>query len=214
MPFHLAATAALCAWASRGQSARMVNWIHDFAVINPDYDLQKVASFLEVIAPPPASVRHVAVSESRRQEFARATGVENCVVIPNGMDPIEVLQLTPPVGGFLRSAGWPNRWPLLFHPTRLLRRKNVELGIAVAAALRATGERPLYIVTGATDPHHAPSRDYADSIRSLVREAGLADLMFIVHDHFAASADADVGAFYRGADACFIPAGRRDSDCP
>jgi mannosylglucosylglycerate synthase len=205
MPFHLAATAALWAWAQSKPRARIVNWVHDLAVINPDYHFPHAGEFpWTLLRSPPAGVRHVAVSESRRQEFVRATGVIDCVVVPNGLDPVEVLQLTPPVAGLLRAAGWPDRWPVLFHPTRLLRRKNVELGIAVASALRAAGERPLYVVTGAIDPHHAPAREYAESIRSLARESGLADCVFIAHDHFSVS-DADVAAFYRAADALFYP---------
>jgi glycosyltransferase involved in cell wall biosynthesis len=205
MPFQLAATAALWAWAESRPKARIVNWVHDLAVINPDYDIPHGGEFpWKLLRHPPAGVRHVAASERRRQEFALATGVGDCVVIPNGFGPAEVLQLTPPVVALVKAAGWPNRWPVLFHPTRLLRRKNVELGIAVIAALRDAGERPLYLVTGASDPHHAPSRDYAESLRRLVRESGLADSVIFAHDHFPV-ADADVSAFHRAADALFYP---------
>ncbi len=205
MPFHLAATAALWAWVESQPKARVVNWIHDLAVINPDYVFPRAGDFpWKLLRQPPAGVRHVAVSERRRREFEHVTGVGDCVVVPNGVDPVEVLQLTPHVAASLQAARWPQRWPVLFHPTRLLRRKNVELGIAVTAALHEAGERPLYVVTGAADPHHAASREYADSLRRLVRDSGQADSVIFAHDHFAVS-EADVAAFYRAADALFYP---------
>jgi len=201
MPFHLAATAALWAWAESRPRARVVNWVHDLAVINPDYEFPQAGEFpWNLLRQPPEGARHVAVSERRRQEFARATGIPDCSVIPNGFDPHEILQLTPAVSGLLRTAGWPRRWPVLFHPARLLRRKNVELGIAVTRELQAAGESPLYVVTGASDPHHAASREYADSLRA----SGLTDAVIFASDHFPVS-EADVAAFYRAADALFFP---------
>jgi glycosyltransferase involved in cell wall biosynthesis len=205
MPFHLAATAALWAWVQSRPKARVVNWVHDLAVINSDYEFPKGGEFpWNLLRQPPAGARNVAVSERRRQEFERATGVGDCIVVPNGFDPIEGLQLTPPVAALAKAAGWPVRWPVLFHPTRLLRRKNVELGIAVTAALRDAGERPLYVVTGASDPHHAPSREYAESLRRLVRESDLPDCVIFAHDHFPVS-ETDVSSLYRLADALFYP---------
>ncbi len=214
MPFHLAATAALWAWAESRPKTRVVHWIHDLAVINPDYEFPKSSEFpWKLLRQPPAGVRHVAVSERRRREFEQVTGVADCVVIPNGVDPVEVLQLTPHVAAMLHAARWPQRWPILFHPTRLLRRKNVELGIAVTAALQEAGERPLYVVTGAADPHHAASREYADSLRRLVRDSGLDDAVIFAHDHFPVS-EADVAACYRAADALFFPSRREGFGLP
>ena len=205
MPFHLAATAALWAWTESRPRARVVNWMHDLAAINPDYEFPKAGEFpWKLLRQPPTGAHHVAVSDKRRQEFVRATGITECSVIPNGIDPREVLQLTAPVLDLLRAAGWPQRWPVLFHPTRLLRRKNVELGIAVTRELQSAGEAPLYVVTGPSDPHNAASRDYAAALRALVRESGVADAVIFAHEHFPVS-DADVAAFYRAADALFYP---------
>jgi len=205
MPFHLAATAALWAWAESRPAAQVVSWIHDLAIVNPDYSFPHADIFpWTLLRQPSAGVRHVAVSERRQTQFRDATGATECEMIPNGMDPFAVLQLTPAVATLLHSADWPSCWPVLFHPTRLLRRKNVELGLAVTAALRDQGERPLYVVTAATDPHHALSREYADSLRRTVQEAGLEQNVVFANDHFAVT-DADVAAFARAADALFYP---------
>ena len=205
MPFHLAATAALWAWAESRPRARIVNWIHDLAAVNPDFQFPHGEAFpWNLLRRPPGGVRHVAVSELRRRQFEELTGITGSTVVPNGIDAGETLALTPPVAALALRAGWPDRWPVLFHPTRLLRRKNVELGVAVTAALRELGERPLYVVTGASDPHHAPSRDYAESLRRLVRERHVEDAVVFAQDDFPVG-DADVAALYRMADAVFFP---------
>ena len=205
MPFHLAATAALWAWAESRPRARIVNWIHDLAAANPDYQFPTGEKFpWNLLRRPPAGVRPVAVSELRRRQFEELTGTTGCTVVPNGINASATLALTPPVAALAQRSDWPDRWPVLFHPARLLRRKNVELGIAVTAALRELVERPLYIVTGASDPHHAPSREYAESLRCLVRGLHVEDAVIFAHDDFSAS-DADVAALYRLTDALFFP---------
>ncbi|OAI41891.1 hypothetical protein AYO41_05105 [Verrucomicrobia bacterium SCGC AG-212-E04] len=205
MPFHLAATAALWAWAESRPQARVVNWMHDLAAVNPDYTFPQGDVFpWNLLRRPPAGVRHVAVSDLRRRQFSELTGLPDCSVVPNGLDAATTLALTPPVAALAQRAGWPDRWPVLFHPTRLLRRKNVEFGLAVTAALRDLGERPLYVVTGATDSHHVPSRAYAESLRRIMRELQLEDAVIFAQDDFAIG-DADVAALYRMADALFFP---------
>ena len=205
MPFHLAATAALWAWAESRPRARIVNWIHDLAAANPDHRFPAGEMFpWNLLRRPAAGVRNVAVSELRRRQFETLTGNPGCTVVPNGIHPVETLALTSPVALLARRAGWPDRWPVLFHPTRLLRRKNVEFGLAVAAALLKLGEHPFYVVTGASNPHQASSREYAESLRRLVRELGLEQAVVFAHDDFVVS-DADVASMYRWADAVFFP---------
>ncbi len=205
MPFHLAATAALWAWAESRPRARIVNWIHDLAAVNPDYQFPAGDTFpWNLLRRPAAGVQNVVVSDLRRRQFETLTGNAGCTVVPNGLDPAETLALTPPVAMLARRAGWPERWPVLFHPTRLLRRKNVEFGLAVTAALRTLGERPLYVVTAASDPHQASSREYAESLRRLVSELQLKNEVLFAQGDFAVS-DADVASMYRLADAVFFP---------
>ena len=112
-------------------------------------------------------------------------------MIPNGVDPAKVLGLVPSVAKLLMQNG-----RLIFlHPTRLLRRKNVEFSIAL---IRALGDATL-IVTGAEDPHNPAYEKYAAQLREL---AG--DETIFAADYFAVG-DAELASLYRLADVLIFP---------
>ena len=72
---------------------------------------------------------------------------------------------------------------VLLHPTRLLRRKNVETSLRVTAALRNQGCDAVLLVTGAEDSHNPDSHDYAEALRALRAELKLeADALFLADE--------------------------------
>jgi glycosyltransferase involved in cell wall biosynthesis len=154
MPFHLALTAALWRVAERLPGVRFVAWIHDIAACNPDYD---AAGYPEarwnLLSRAHPRYGFVAVSELRRRQWEKLTGAD-CRVVPNGLDPSRLLGLTEPIAALARQYHLLEREIVLLHPTRLLRRKNVELGLRVAAALKSAGRSCAYLVTGPPDNHN------------------------------------------------------------
>jgi glycosyltransferase involved in cell wall biosynthesis len=145
---------------------------------------------------------HVAVSEVRRADYARASGLplESIHVIPNGIDLASVLGLTQ------RIAALPlgERDLVLVHPTRLVRRKNIELGLRVLASLRSDGCDATYIITGAPDPHQADGLAYHRELKNLVNELDLAEHVLFLGET-GPLGDADVRSLYSIADALFFP---------
>jgi mannosylglucosylglycerate synthase len=195
MPFDLDWTRQLHSLAMEHPEICWINWVHDVAAVNPAY------AHLGWHEPVPPMI-HAAVSEVRRADYARATGLaqESVHVIPNGIDLASVLGLTP------RIAALPlgDRELVLVHPTRLVRRKNIELGIRVLGELRAAGCAAAYLITGAPDPHQADGMAYHDELKNLVNELDLAE-----HVHFLGESgslsDDDVRSLYALADALFFP---------
>lgn len=195
MPFDLEWTRELTAWAAKTSQVRWINWVHDVAAVNPHY------AHIHWTEPVPQAL-HVAVSEVRRQDYARATGLpaEQIRVIPNGLDFTSVLGLTERIAA-LRL--W-DRALVLAHPTRLIRRKNIELGLRVTAALKEQGVDVLYAITGAPDPHQADGLAYFRELKSLVKELDLlGNVLFLGED--APLTDEDVRSLYGMADALFFP---------
>jgi glycosyltransferase involved in cell wall biosynthesis len=124
--------------------------------------------------------------------------------VPNGLDLCATLGLTPSVTEFARRHRLLDRQVVLLHPTRVLARKNIELGLAVTAALRGMGQDAVYVVTGAPDPHRKSSAAYATSLHERIVELGLEEAVLFVSNSFPVR-HLDVASLYRIADALFFP---------
>jgi glycosyltransferase involved in cell wall biosynthesis len=200
MPFNLTLTAALWRLAGALPGVRFVAWAHDVAAANPDYTLPVPPWALLHAAHP--RIEYVAVSALRRRQLAESMGVaeEHCRVIPNGICPFHRLGLPPAVRARAETGRWLSRDLLLLHPARLLRRKNVELSLAVTAELRAAGRDAALLVTAACDPHQSASAAYAADLRELRERLGLGEHVDFLGDSIPLGDDA-VDSLYRIADA-------------
>lgn len=203
MPFAPAATTALWRLPEQLPQTLFINWIHDLAAINPDYTLPAhPPETWNLLRQAPPRMTHVAVSESRRQQFQELTGATGCHMIPNGIDTTRWLGLPASLSKRLQTLRLSNRYPVLLHPARLLRRKNIEFTLAMARAWRDSGLNPLCLVTGAVDPHQ--ENPYTNELLELRREWRLDD-----HVCFAGGQaplnDAEVRALYHTADLLFFP---------
>jgi len=178
MPFDLEWTRELLELAKSRRDIRWINWVHD-------------VRWTEEV---PQAV-HVAVSEHRRSEYAKITS-EPIHVIPNGVDAAAVLGLTERVAALhLENAGL-----VLLHPTRFVRRKNIELGLRLLAELPDA----LYLVTAAPDPHQKDGLKYFRELKKLAKELGVAKRVHFLGEK-ATLSDDDVRSLYQMADALFFP---------
>src|ERR1700677_5169298 len=170
MHFHLALTAALWELAERRGRARFVSWIHDLAACNPDYSFPHIdREPWSLLARQHPRVEYVAVSSHRKKQFAALTGApsESCRVVPNGIDPVAQLDLTENVAKFVDEHGILEKEIVLLHPTRVLKRKNIELGMRVIAEIKTAGKSCCCIVTGAPDSHNPDAVKYHGSLLKL-----------------------------------------------
>ncbi|MCU0494935.1 MAG: glycosyltransferase, partial [Serpentinimonas sp.] len=93
---------------------------------------------------------------------------------------------------------------LLLQPARLVRRKNIELGIRLVAALAARGLDARLIVTGAPDPHQADGSRYFDELTQLASAAQVSRQVVFAGAETPLT-DADLPGLYALADALFFP---------
>ena len=196
MPFDLALTNALTQVAAELSSTRFIAWTHDVAATNPD--LTPVPAELGRAA---AGFEYVAVSQTRAAELASATGTV-ARVIPNGVDPAGVLGIPETLSVFAEEFGLLDGRFVLLHPTRLLRRKNVEFGLQVLAELRDADV--MLLITAAEDPHNTASQAHAASLRAPCEDLGLERRAIFVNDHLRVG-DSELAGLYRLADALFLP---------
>jgi mannosylglucosylglycerate synthase len=194
MPFNWDASQTLALISREMTDARFLNWVHDVDVARADFDALDLRA------------SHVAVSEVRRREFCKFAGLREtqCEVVPNGIDVPATMGLSKSVAGFVARHRLTGRELVLFHPARILARKNLEFDIAVVATLRQQGVDAVCIVTGARDPHRPESDDYAGKVRALIAKKKLQDAVLVAADGFEPTED-DVRGFYSLADALLFP---------
>lgn len=203
MPFDMPLTHALWAQAEKHPDKRWIAWVHDVAAANPDYDYPWHQSPWDSLTRACPQFSYVAVSKQRARQMEAVARV-NVQVIPNGVQPAEVLGLTSAVADFAGQHRLLNRDIVLIHPTRLLRRKNVEFGLEVIAELRRRGRDAVTLITAAADPHNERSAEYASALLAKRTQLGLEDSALFVGEHFPV-APLDLAGLYQLADALFFP---------
>ena len=206
---NLALTAALRTVTGRPGGPRLILWHHDLAWAMPAYratlheglpwDLLRTAW--------PGAVQ-VVVSAARRDALAGISGLPpaEIEVVPNGVDLETLWRIGRRTVSLMDRIGANRTAPLLLMPTRITRRKNVELALRVVAAMRAAGRPAGLIVTGPVDPHQAAGDAYLRELQVLRRELGLEDAAWFLSAELGGPpSDAVMGDLYRLADLLFLP---------
>ncbi|MDG2123679.1 MAG: glycosyltransferase family 4 protein [Verrucomicrobiales bacterium] len=214
MPFNMDVTAALWRLAKERSGVRWVNWIHDIAAVNPDYVLD-LEGEMRALTQAAEGFEHVAISKLRQEQFCRLTGVleGECPVVPNGVEYLRLMRLTERVKWLVEEFGVLYRDIVLINPTRVLRRKNIEMGVRVVAQLKALGAKVLYLVTGAPDPHNPASSEYGEELKRLILELGVEREVIFLSELFRVEDD-DLISLYQVSDALFFPSRREGFGLP
>ena len=195
MHFHPGLTEALWCAMEELPGVRFIAWVHDVAACNPDY--APVAPIFSKVHP---RCEYVAVSPLCARQFAEATGAQ-AAVIPNGIDPARVLGLPANVATSVQRRNLLDGRMLLLHPARLVRRKNVELSIAVAREFARRGTPATVIVTAADDGQNEASIALGENLRS---ECTTAECLILGGENLAVG-DEELAALYRLADGLLFP---------
>lgn len=211
MPFDLALTEALWFAGTELKQVRFVCWVHDLAACNPDYARPPDGRW-DLLGRAHDRFEYVAISEYRARQWEQLSGAV-AIVIPNGVDPCQVLGLSELGATLLRNYDLLSRDIVLLHPARLLRRKRVEVSLRVVAAMKEAGERATLIVTGPADPHHAPSSEYAAEIRALRETLGIEREALFLYPDFMVGEN-DMAALYQLADALLFPSAEEGFGLP
>jgi len=194
MPFNWGASETLAELSREMADTRFFNWVHDVDVTRDAFAALRLRA------------EHVAVSAVRHGEFCAAMKLpaKQCRIVPNGVDLFATLGLTPKMALFASNHQLLERDMVLFHPTRILARKNIEMSIEVTAALRKQGVDAVCLVTGAPDPHRQESVEYDAMIRGLITKRKVQDSVLFAATRSEVNED-DVRSLYAIADVLFFP---------
>ncbi len=163
MHFNLVATAALANIMADGGKTRFIAWCHDSTFADASYRRHQREeypwSLLKQALP---GCRYSVISKQRQKEFSRLFGIPrtHLPVFPDGVSVTSLLGLTPQVRAFYREEKIFDKDIVAITPTRIVRRKNLETGIEIVAAMKAMGKSVRWMITGAPDPHNADANVY------------------------------------------------------
>ncbi len=203
MPFSLNLTSALRSLAEQLPSIRWICWVHDLVAGSPDYARFLTPDSEAILRTACQHWEYVAVSPQRAGEVRDRLGIA-CTVIPNGLDLAATLNLCPKVAALAESKGWWDAELTLLHPARIVRRKSIETGIEVTAALADANVDARYLLTGAPDPHSPDSIAYGMTLQKLSTTRGVADRVYFLREYMPIGA-VQLASLYAVADALFFP---------
>jgi mannosylglucosylglycerate synthase len=212
---NLALTSALSNLLDRGALPPVVAWCHDFAWIDPIYgdDLHPGQPW-DLLRAPWSGVRYVAVSRDRQLSLARLLRIasEKITVIPPGIDIGSFLKLEPETMELINKLDLLAADPFLLLPSRITRRKNIELAIAIAVSMRELGMTPQLLVTGPPGAHNSTNLAYLEDLKADAKRQNADDIVVFLSEIMAQQigvsntpSDAVIGDLFRLADAMLLP---------
>lgn len=183
MPFNLPLSAALHRIGQEGLIP-IISWNHDSPYFYPNYPKHLDIFPWNILKRAYAGIHYVVISESRKEMFADLYGGrKQLYVIPNGIDPIQFFLLDTGTVRFIQEQRLLEAEFLMVQPSRLHRRKNMELSIRVTRSLHDLGLKARLLITGAHDPHEQKSLKYYHELRNLAARLGIEDDVLIMADH-------------------------------
>ena len=217
--FSLPLTAALCRLAAVEPPGKIIAWCHDLAWTNPLYVPAMHEGFpWRLLRTRQPNVQYVTVSHERKDELCQLWGgaCDEIDVIPNGVDPAGFLQLSAETRAIIAAHRLFERDVVLFLPVRITRRKNIEVGIRIVAALRDRGIDACYLVSGPRAPHHpGRSMSYLDELKSLRSQLGVEEQVVFLADELGGNLELRVvSELYSVADALLFTSGQEGFGLP
>jgi glycosyltransferase involved in cell wall biosynthesis len=210
---NLALTAALKDLLQADALPRLIGWHHDLAWDRPGYQAELHQGFpWDLLRRPWPGVTNVVVSEAQQQRLSCLYEVppDTIDVIPPGVDPCVSGRWTDLTGRIATEFGLLRTDGLLLLPARITRRKNIEFGLQVLAALRhQTGQDIRLIVTGPPGPHNPANVAYLQELlclRAALDLEGAAHFLYQLEpNHTLTVDDATMASLYSLCDALLFP---------
>lgn len=163
-----------------------IAWSHDFAWHDELYIPHMHPGYpWDLLRTPWPGVRYVAVSEHRREILARLLSLPQAAitVVPPGVDVAEFFKWEPETRRLVEELNLLQAQPLLLLPARITRRKNIEMGIRITAALLRFMPDAMMVVTGPPGPHNPTNLAYLEQLKELRARLGVEDRVHFLYEH-------------------------------
>lgn len=183
MPYNLPLTFAIKNLAHSGK-VKVISWNHDSCYFLPDCpDLyhEEPWDILKKMFP---YIRYVCISKARCRQFHQLYKTTKKITdVPDGIDPPEFFQLAPDLAKIVREQNLYEADLIMVHPSRLIPRKNFELGLRVVCALKDAGVNVRYLITGVYDPHEPRNLKYYSELKKKIKNFNITREVLIISDY-------------------------------
>jgi hypothetical protein len=151
MHFNMVLTAALTNVMKRSRSTRFIAWTHDLTFVDPVYEPHQHRRYpWSLLLQPQSGCDYCAISGQRQSEMHRLfrIPVARMPVIPDGISVPKYLCLTKKATRLFYEERLSTVDIVAITPARILRRKNLGVGMEVVAALKKRGKSVRWLITG------------------------------------------------------------------
>jgi len=183
MPYNLPLTYALHKLID-DDLIRVISWNHDSIFFYPDCPDQYHAEPWTVLKTKNPHIQYICISQARYEQFCSLYQTKRKItVIPNGIDPPGFFQLTPETKKVIYEQKLYNADLVMVQPSRLIPRKNFELGLRVAGALKKMNVEIRYLITGAYDTHEAKNVAYYRKLRNMAKDLNINNEVIFIAEY-------------------------------
>ena len=218
MHFNMVLTAALTNIMKRSRSTRFIAWTHDLTFVDPVYEPHQHRRYpWSLLLQPQPGCDYCAISGQRQSEMHRLFRIPpaRMPVIPDGISIPKYLCLTKKATRLFYEERLSTIDIVAITPARILRRKNLGVGMEVVAALKKRGKSVRWLITGAPDAHNPESMKYYRMLVSLRRKLKVQKEVIFLSDRFEESiSHEDLCALYRLSDLLLFPSDREGFGLP
>lgn len=216
MHFNLSFTVALESYIRKHPGKEFIAWCHDATFNDPVYRKKAKDKYpWNVIAKPIPKVRYIAISRVRRKQLSQLFKVNprKITVVPDGIDHRSFLNLDTKVLKLFQKFDLFDQELVMFLPTRILKRKNLELAIKITRELNKRLKSAL-IITGPPDPHNIDSMRYYHSLKSLRNKSRMKKKIIFLYEERIRVSYAMLRSFYLLCDMLLFPSSQEGFGLP
>jgi len=162
---------------------RFIAWCHDATFIDPIYKKKSIFPY-NLLKKKIRNVQYVAISKSRQKRLAKLFKIKEkeITVVHDGINIQTLLKLKQLTLKIFRHFNLFKEDIVVLMPARIIKRKNLELGIRIVKEMNISGKKTKAVITGPPDPHSTDSIKYYTSLKRLVKRLKIEDKIIFLYE--------------------------------
>lgn len=195
---------------------KFIFWCHDITLNDPNYKTGNPKDFPWSLLVSPLNIKYVTISRLRQRELSELLHIpkKSISVIPDGIDEVSFLSLNSNIVAIVNKYNLLDADIVILFPSRIIRRKNFELGIKVVSELKQRGKKVYFLITGPPDPHNIISVEYYKELIALAQELNVTQNIIFLYDEGIKVDDEDLKNLYSISDILLVSSKREGFGIP